>query len=422
MKMFSRLFVLAVLTGAYALVAAEPVLERRLPLAEYRDKMAAGWIGQMAGVSVGQPIEVKYNGPVAPLSAILRKQGDASQLWWPAMINEAFKQDDLYVEMTFLSTLSIYGLDVRPARCGIAFANSAYPLWYANRAGRTNLRRGIAPPDSGHPKFSKECNEIDYQIEADFTGLISPGCPDAVIALGEKFGRLMNYGDGVWAGQFIGGMYAEAYFTTNREQIVRAGLACIPPQSSYYKVVDFVLGRWLDGRTWEKAHERVVSLQYQGWMPELKDVFDCRLNGAFVVIGLLWGEGDPEKTIEIAARCGHDADCNASSAAGVVFTMLGRSKLDPKWYSAMDASSKFLHTPYTFGGVVSASEALALKVVTANGGRLDGDTLVIPVKTPVPAKYTPSWKPDPPTGARYSAAELAEIVYAPDGKRKVGHK
>ena len=35
--------------------------------------------------------------------------------------------------------------------------------------------------------------------------------PQAVIDLGEKFGRIMNYGDGVYGGQFVGAMYAEAF-------------------------------------------------------------------------------------------------------------------------------------------------------------------------------------------------------------------
>ena len=60
------------------------------------------------------------------------------------------------------------------------------------RSGRDNLRRGIAPPDSSHPQFNKCPNDIDYQIEADYSGLICPGMPNTAIAMGEKFGRLMR--------------------------------------------------------------------------------------------------------------------------------------------------------------------------------------------------------------------------------------
>src|SRR5512139_816588 len=190
---------------------------RRLPVREYRDRMKAGWIGQIAGVSWGAPTEFKYQDKIIPEEAMPR--------WSPKMINDAFGQDDLYVEMTFLRSMEEHGLDVSIRQAGIDFANSGYPLWCANNAGRTNLRRGIAPPDSSHPKFNRCPNDIDYQIEADFSGLIAPGLPNVAIKLGEKFGRLMNYGDGLYGGQLVGGMIAEAFFENDPVKIVEARLA-----------------------------------------------------------------------------------------------------------------------------------------------------------------------------------------------------
>ena len=105
--------------------------------------------------------------------------------WNPAWVNQ-HNNDDCYVEMTFLKTLEDHGLDVGIRQAGIDFANSGYELWHANRYGRENLRRGIAPPDSGHPQFTQHSDDIDYQIESDFSGIISPGMPNQAIALGES--------------------------------------------------------------------------------------------------------------------------------------------------------------------------------------------------------------------------------------------
>jgi hypothetical protein len=196
--------------------------------------MKAGWIGQMAGVGWGAPTEFHYMERFIP--------EDRVPAWKPEMINQ-FDQDDLYVEMTFLRTLEEHGLHVSGRQAGIDFANSAYRLWHANKYGRNNLRRGISPPDSGHPEFSQHTDDIDYQIEAEFSGLISPGMPDSVIELGEKFGRIMTYGDGLYAGQFVGGMYAEAFFEDEVNEIITAGLACIPPESAYYECITDVV-RW----------------------------------------------------------------------------------------------------------------------------------------------------------------------------------
>ncbi|MHC4229390.1 MAG: ADP-ribosylglycohydrolase family protein, partial [Planctomycetota bacterium] len=127
---------------------------RRITVEDYADKMKAGWIGQMAGVGWGGPTEFRYKGEIIP--------EDKMPAWKPELINQ-FRQDDIYVEMTFMRTLELYGMDVSIRQAGIDFANSGYPLWHANREGRTLLRRGIAPPDSGHPEFNKHADDIDYQ-------------------------------------------------------------------------------------------------------------------------------------------------------------------------------------------------------------------------------------------------------------------
>ena len=222
---------------------------RLLPRSEYLDKMKAGWIGQMAGVGFGGPTEFRHQGEIIPENQLPR--------WTPGMINQ-FDQDDLYVEMTFLRTLEQHGLDVSSRQAGIDFANSRYPLWHANKAGRELLRKGIAPPDSGHPA-ERDADDIDYQIEADFSGLIVPGLPSTVVALGETFGRLMNAGDGPYGGQFVGAMYADAFFEKDMTKIIQAGLAAIPSQSQYHECISDVLN-WYNERpndwqaTWYKVN------------------------------------------------------------------------------------------------------------------------------------------------------------------------
>jgi hypothetical protein len=385
--------------------------------------MKAGWVGQMAGVGWGGPTEFKWKGQIIP--------ADRMPKWQPGKINQ-FRQDDIYVEMTFLRTLELYGLEAPIRQAGIDFANSGYPLWHANRAGRDNLRRGIAPPDSGHPKFNKHADDIDYQIEADYSGLIAPGMPNVAIRLGEVFGRLMNYGDGLYGGQFVGGMYAEAFFETDMVKIVEAGLKCIPAGSQYHECISDVL-TWhrSEPDDWEKTWQ-LVEAKYQRnpayrrsscGGPKSGFNIDAKINGAYIVMGLLYGKGDPDQTIIISTRCGQDSDCNPSNAGGVLFTTLGFEQLPKKFTSAIDPNGKFSHTPYTFPKLIEVSEKLVRQAVLAEGGRVEKDAagaevFVIPIRRPKPSKLEQCWEPGPPANSKFTAEEMSKIKPPPPRARR----
>ncbi len=386
--------------------------ERRLSVDEYRDRMKGGWIGQIIGVVWGAPTEFKWNDKVIPEDQVPK--------WSPEMINNAFGQDDLYVEMTFLRSMEEYGLDVSIRQAGIDFANSEYALWCANNAGRTNLRKGIAPPDSSHPQFNKCPNDIDYQIEADFAGLISPGLPNSVIALGDKFGRLMNYGDGVYGGQFMGGMVAEAFFERDLFRVIDAGLACIPADSQYAEMVrDLVRWHRENPGEWQKTWE--LCLQKYRKNPAYQKAsnggIDVKINGAMVLLGLLYGQGDMEKTCVISMRGGYDSDCNPSSAAGVLGAMTGFSKLPECYTKELKLEPKFSYTAYNVPALLDVCERLARQVVARQGGRVekgaDGkEVFVIPVRPAKPDALALSWAPGPVANSLFTPEEMAKIKFA----------
>lgn len=385
---------------------------RRLAVKEYVDKMKAGWVGQMVGVGWGGPTEFKYNGVIMPEGQMPR--------WHASMVNQ-FEQDDIYVEMTFLRTLEKYGPDVSIRQAGIDFANSGYELWHANKAGRDNLRRGIAPPDSGHPEFNAHADDIDYQIEADYSGLIAPGLPNVVIELGEKFGRLMNYGDGLYGGQFVGGMYAEAFFETDIEKIIQAGLRCIPPGSQYAECIRDVL-EWYRAepndweKTWGLINEKYhLDKDYRRFSCDKGDFnIDAKINGAYIVMGLLYGGSDPEKTITIAARCGQDSDCNPSNAGGVLFTTMGFSQLPVRFTSALESERRFSHTPYNFVRLIEVCEKLARQVVVGAGGRVEKEAggeevFVIGLQRAEPSGLEQCWQAGPVANSRFTDSERSKV-------------
>ncbi|MEI8246149.1 MAG: ADP-ribosylglycohydrolase family protein [Lentisphaerota bacterium] len=410
--------ILLIFGAEYACADDQPAY-RRLPVKEYRARMKAGWIGQMVGVALGASTELKYNNSIIPEEKMPQ--------WKPEMISNAFGQDDLYVEMTFIRTMEQYGLDCSIRQAGIDFANTSYALWCANAAARTNLRRGIAPPDSSHPKFNNCPNAIDYQIEADHSGLIAPGMPGTVIALGEKFGRVVNYGEGVYGGQFIGAMYAEAFFEKDMEKIVRAGLRAIPPGSQYASMVGDILSWYKDVPEWENAW-RICNEKYwqkPQYMRQSSGSVDARINGAFVVLALLYGNGDLDKTIIIATRCGKDSDCNPSSAGGIVFTRNGDSNIPDRFTKGLNEKTLFQYTAYNFPALIAVSEKLARQAILKGGGKIEKDAsgdeiFLVPVKTVKPSMLESGWAPGPVANSKFTEAEMAQITaaIAPESVRK----
>src|SRR5262245_19683990 len=185
----------------------------------------------MIGVSYGAPTEFKFNGKII----------EGPIAWKPEMVSNAIEQDDLYVEMTFTEVMDRLGLEATTEQYGDAFRDSKYNLWHANAGARRLLNQGIKAPWSGHPRYKLHANDIDFQIESDFIGMMTPGLPQEANKYADRVGHVMNYGDGVYGGMFVAGMYAAAFFETDPRRVVESGLASIPAASGYASIVRDVL-------------------------------------------------------------------------------------------------------------------------------------------------------------------------------------
>jgi hypothetical protein len=389
LKPARALFTLLLISLATA--SAGSAETRLLPMAQFRDRLRGGWAGQMIGVSFGSVYEFQSNGK--PITGPLRE-------WKPEFVANSIQQDDIYVEMTFLKTLETRGLAANHQQAGIDFRDSRYRLWHANMAARENLKQGIMPPMSGHPRYNPHADDIDFQIEADLFGLIAPGLPRAAAEFSDRFGSIMNYGDGLYGGRFVTAMYCQAYLEQEPTpaavgRCLDAGLAAIPPQSDYAKILQDVRSGfrrhpddWL--KTWQllQDHWGEVDLCPEG----LKRPFniDAKLNGAYIALGLLYGGGDFARTLEITTRCGQDADCNPSNAAGVLGAIYGYSRIPAVFTASIPAltGQKFEYTEYDFPALIAACERVSRRVVAREGGRVrrrDGvEVIEIPIQKPGP--------------------------------------
>lgn len=376
---------------------------RTISRAALRDKIEGGWAGQMIGVSYGAPTEFRFRGQIIPT--------DRLPVWKPEMITNSLDQDDLYVDMTFAKVLDDKGIRATAEDFGAMFKDAKYRLWHANLAARRALKRGVPATLSGTPKYNAHANDIDFQIEADFIGLMAPGLPQSANEIALRAGRVMNAGDGIIGGMFVSGMYAAAFFEKDARKVVEAGLAAIPANSPYAQLISDVLA-------WSKQlpndWEKVWAMLNEKWdkrepCPEgaLQPFnIDAKLNGGYIALGLLYGKGDFAKTLEVSTRAGQDSDCNPANAIGILGVMLGYERIPEQWKSGIPAiaDKKFNYTDFTFREIVASTEKRALALIQATGGKVAGNTITVAVEQPK-ALAIPLWDDYGSPAERVKAAD-----------------
>jgi len=384
-----------------------------------QDKIKGGWAGQTIGVTFGGPYEFKYNGTFIQ---------DYQPLVWDndyirkTMIEFPGLYDDLYMDITFVDIFERLGLDAPVDSFANAFANAGYKLWHANQAARYNILNGLKAPQTGHWINNPHADDIDYQIESDYAGLMSPGMPNTASDISDKIGHIMNYGDGWYGGVYLGAMYSLAFISDDITYVVNEALKTIPQQSNYYKCIADVI-------KWHKQypkdwHQTWFELQKK-WSSDLtcpKGVFlpfniDATINSAYVVMGLLYGNGDFTKTLEISTRAGQDADCNPSSAGGILGTMLGYDKIPAYWRDGLKRAEDidFKYTTISLNKVYNIGMKHALQIIQRNGGSVSTDNVTIAVQQPKAVRFEKSFPDMYPTSKHDVVATGNEYSFEFEG-------
>lgn len=357
-----------------------------LSKADLMDKIQGGWAGQTIGVVYGAPTEFKHCGTLIPDSQPISWGEGYVKYWWdkkPGLF------DDVYNDLTFAEAFEQLGLDCTQEQLGMRFAYAPYHLAHANQAGRYNIRQGIMPPESGNWMNNPHADDLDFQIEADFVGLMAPGMVNEALGIASKVGHIMNSGDGFYGGAFVSGLYSAAFVENSPEKILDRALEGIPAESTFYQCID-------DVRKWYRKYPDDWK---QTWFELLKKwgadtgcpkgVFlsfniDAKINSAYCAIGLLYGRGDFARSIEIATRCGQDSDCNPATVGGVLGVMYGKSKLPGFWKQPLEEiwDLDFEGTDVSLAKGSEYSFNQALQVIERAGGEVTEDAVTIPV-TPV---------------------------------------
>ncbi|HCT71519.1 MAG: ADP-ribosylglycohydrolase family protein [Lentimicrobium sp.] len=358
---------------------------------QLKNKIKGGWAGQTIGVVYGAPVEFKYQGSIIDEYQLIPWHEHYVKYWWdkkPGLF------DDIYTDLNFVNVFEKYGLEVSTDTIAAYWANTAYHLAHANQASRYNILRGLRPPQTGHWLNNPHADDLDFQIEADFIGLMAPGMVNQATEIADRVGHIMNSGDGWYGGVFVSALYSLAFVSNDVEFIVGEALKTIPAGTKFHDCIADVIN-------WHKQYPddwKATWFELQKkWNKDVgcpKGVYlsfniDARINSAYVAIGLLYGKGDFSRSVDIATRCGQDADCNAATAGGVLGVMLGYDAIPAFWLNPLKEveALNFESTEMSLSKAYEMSYRHALGMIQLAGGKTEGETVEIPYENPVAVAF-----------------------------------
>lgn len=350
---------------------------------ELRERIRGAWAGGIAGAAWGFPVEFRFNGRIVPARRMPRFSIRRVNRF---TYGDRDGPDETYVEIPFLQRLAANPYAGWP-EWGRAFARSRFFLFPDGRTARRNLRNGIKPPNSGDPKHNRYAHNIGWQMASDFAGLVAPGQPGAAAEISWRAGHVVGYGDGVLGGVMVAAMNAAAFRADSVAEIVAAGRAAVPRGTPYRAMIEDVL-RWhrAHPRSWKaswrrlergwNAHERVVKRDPRYVRSEFN--IDAKLNGGYVLLGLLYGRGEYARSVRIAIRAGQDTDVNPNNVGSILGAFHGFSRLPARFTDRLHYGRPFPGTRYTLNEAIEDTYRAARGVIEARGGSAGSATWTIP--------------------------------------------
>lgn len=303
---------------------------------EYIEKIYAGWLAKIIGIRYGAPIEGWT------YEKIKNIYGELDH--YPTEYHEFAADDDSNGPLFFLKALedSRHGFDLKAQDVAEALLNYApYEhgfFWWGGYGISTehtaylNLRNGIEAPKSGSIRQNGHATaeQIGGQIFIDTWGLVSPGNPDQAARFAKEAASVTHDGNGVYGGIFVAVCISWAFEEKDIRKVIEKSLSYIPEDCEYARVVRKVMEFYEQHpENWRACYQYIYENfgydKYPG---------NCHIipNIAVMILGLLYGEGDFDRTISITNMCGWDTDCNVGNVATIMGVRNGLEGIDyEKW-------------------------------------------------------------------------------------------
>ena len=310
-----------------------------LKLNEFRDKLAGCWAGKNVGGVLGAPFECKRMVPDVDFYIQDLSMGPPAN-------------DDLDLQIVWLAAVERYGRNVNASILGEYWLSYVIPNWVEYGTGKANLKAGIVPPMCGDVDNTYK-NSNGCWIRSELWACLAPGHPEIATRYAFEDAIVDHANEGMYGEIFTAALQSAAFAESDREKLIDIGLSYIPEDCAVARAISKTVECYHNGIDYLEARKIVhntapgtfgiqeyklseIPKENNEGMEIGEPGFDAPENVAFVVLGLLYGEGDFGKSLIIANNCGEDTDCTCATLGALLGIIYGASGLPEKWTKPLD--------------------------------------------------------------------------------------
>lgn len=287
--------------------------EQNITLETFRDKVYGCWTGKNIGGTLGVPFEGK-------------QEMNAATFYTQELKGNPAPNDDLDLQLIWLQAAEENGLyRLTPRLLGEYWVNCIVGHWNEYSVCKANIANGLYPPLSG------SCNNDIWKfsngawIRSEIWACLFPGSPDEAAAFAYMDSCCDHCGEGIYAEVFTASMQAAAFFVSDVRKLIEIGLSKVPADCRIAQSVKLACSLYDARREFQTARDAMVKDSADlGW-------FQAPGNIGFVILGLLYGEGDFGKSICLAVNCGDDTDCTGATVGALLGIINGRTGIPKEW-------------------------------------------------------------------------------------------
>ncbi|THF87152.1 ADP-ribosylglycohydrolase family protein [Deinococcus sp. KSM4-11] len=339
--------------------------------ADYLERVYAGVLGKIIGVSLGRPVEgwsyARITETFGELDRYVHGHRD-----WPLILPD----DDLTGTFTFLRTLERVAAEaVTAADIGDTWLDQIVEgrtcLWWGGFGNSTEqtayhrLTAGLRAPLSGSAEVNGRtvAEQIGAQIFIDGWAMVAPGRPDLAARLARAAAQVSHDGAAVDAAVALATMEALAFVESDLDTLLDAAQAALPEGGVLARLYREVRAWHREEPEWARARQRLEASYGYDRYPGNVHVIP---NHGVILLALLYGAGDLRRSLVIANTCGWDTDCNAGNVGCLLAIRGGLAALNAvrDW---RDPLADRLYLPGPEGGR-AITDALTVAVEVASHG------------------------------------------------------